>query len=182
MDKKKSIELAIAIRELILFHYEDSQNKSYLTNLISISQKTDSLLRTNNFSSIFDDGMIDFFENENIFYEPYIENIGEIMASAAYLGDILQKRDKIYVCTINGRFKGVDFYNGHINKKPTVIQQVSKGILIHKDNVLKGFKGLFPNKNSDIMADEYIDCVCKEGLFGSHNEITKNMMNYLKSK
>ena len=180
MDKKKSIELAIAIRELILFRYEDSQNKSYLTNLISISQKTDSLLKANNFSNIFDDGLIDFFENENIFYEPYIEIIGDKTLSAAYLGDILQKRDKIYVCTINGRFKGVDFYNGHINKKPTIIQQVSKGILIHKDNVIKGFKGLYPNKDSEIMTKEYIDCVSREGLFGSHNETTKSLINYLK--
>lgn len=182
MDEKKSIELANAIRELMLFRYEDSTaNKSHLKNLNDIAKKAYALLDDTGFSTIFDDGLINAFENKNIFYEPHIEFIRQQRLPTAYLGDIIQIKDNIYVCTINGRFKGIDFYNGHINKKPTVIQQVSKGILIHRDNVIKGFKGLYPNKDSEIMAKEYVDCVSREGLFGSHNETTKSLINYLKT-
>ena len=104
-----------------------------------------------------------FFEENNIFYFSYLLASSNGLINSTYLGSVVGKKGSVYVCSLNGKFEGIDFYESFVGNTPTVVRELpsldnnGSRILIHKDNINRFFN------NSEHNVNSYINQIVEHG-------------------
>ena len=166
-------------REVPLEGYVNTLNKAYAH------------VKGNGFSSVLNEALPSYFERKDIFYEAHLQDINKRTIISAFAGNILDREGDYFICTTSGSFEGIDFYDSHIGKHPTLVRTLPRGlsskdkeearILIYRDNIEKAFSSLEPAREPERAATAYIDEIIGSRTSVELHQKTAQLMDQLRA-
>ncbi|MBT7902913.1 hypothetical protein HN587_03545 [Candidatus Woesearchaeota archaeon] len=174
------LELARKLSQAILTQYMFANRDVRTTDYLQSQRDITPILEDAGFDSLLDPNLTLKLMQEGIFYQPLEKQVGHVVIISAYLGTVEEVQENYHICKLDGNFNGIDFYDGHTNKDPTIIKILPLRILINKTSIEQAFEGLEPQKDTAELTKKYMGEVLQTPDLRVHPD-TQRLKDYLKN-